>query len=100
MMETPAAPSARRRRVRYYADDRVTAMEMEPNHVMRPVRVRLTHSLVRSLDLHHDLEIYAPPRVDAVPVRRASINPAVCVSDSPIPIVAELPKHSPRCRHT
>jgi histone deacetylase 1/2 len=64
MMETPAAPSARRRRVRYYADDRVTAMEMEPNHVMRPVRVRLTHSLVRSLDLHHDLEIYAPPRVD------------------------------------
>jgi histone deacetylase 1/2 len=56
---------AQKRRVRYYADDSVTALDMEAGHVMRPVRVRMVHSLVRSLGLDAHMDLFAPPPLQA-----------------------------------
>ena len=66
--------NSRGRRVMYFVDHRLTRMEYAANHVMRPVRLLLLHSLVHSLGLasrltvcralpasSHDLMTFHPP---------------------------------------
>ena len=49
-------------RVAYFYDEDVGNYYYFQNHPMKPIRVRMTHSLVLAYGLHHHLEVFRPRR--------------------------------------
>lgn len=77
-MPAGAAAAAAPPKVMYFADDDVTAMDFDAGHIMRPVRVRMAHALVRSLGLHRGLQLMAAP--PATPQELRAVHPAEFVA--------------------
>lgn len=59
-----------RNRIAYFYDDDIGNYYYGESHPMKPVRVRMTHSMILGYGLHHKLTIFHPRRASAVEMMR------------------------------
>ncbi|EAY04719.1 acetylpolyamine aminohydrolase, putative [Trichomonas vaginalis G3] len=57
-------------RIAYFYDEEIGNFYYEEGHPMKPVRVRMTHSLVLAYKLHNHLQVFRPHRATATEMMR------------------------------
>lgn len=50
------------KRVAYFYDNTIGTYNYATGHPMKPLRVRMTHSLITLYDLHHEMDMFKPPQ--------------------------------------